>query len=156
MEPLLWAGGAVLVGVVGVCVYVVLRQKQAEAWILEARENAPAKQIANMEAFVGKLKKEFLTTLEQLDEKHDRWLREQASLRSYIHRRLGAMPTTASASSADDEDAPTRITAEEAAQLEARAGGAVPAADASQPQSRGLTTREEIKRAWHNARGIQS
>lgn len=144
MEGLLWGVGSVLVGVVGVCVYVVLRLKAAESWLVQAKEEAPAKKIASMEAFLNVLRKEFSTVTEQIDEKHDRWLREQASLRTYIHRRIGKeqkpdQPT---------DGTPDRITAAEAAELGADNGATVTAEGERQ------NTRRKIKAAYYAARGV--
>ncbi len=144
MESLLWAASAVLIAVVGVCVYTVLELKRAQAWLYEARENAPAKKIASMEAFLSTVRKEFTTITEQIDEKHDRWLREQASLRTYIYRRLGKEPKNDEQSSSDG--VPDRITADEAAQLGAVTGAPSPDDDRN-------TVRRKIKQAYYAARG---
>jgi hypothetical protein len=145
MEGLLWSVGAVLIGVVGVCVYTLLELRRAQGWIYEAREQAPAKKIANMEAFMSTLRKEWTTLTELVDEKHDRWLREQASLRTYVHRRLGKEIK-------DDESgqrggSPDRISAEEARQLASGNGAASPV-----PEDPRAEQRRKIKEAYYAAR----
>lgn len=143
MEGLLWGVGAVLIGVVGVSVFTVLRLKSAEQWILEAKEQAPAKKIASMEAFISTIRKEFTSLLEENDGKHDRWMREQASLRTYLYRRLGKEDKSESLPS---DAIPDRISAAEAAQLGAPNGPA--------PEEDERTTlRRKIKAAYYAARG---
>lgn len=145
MEPLLWSAGLVMVGVVGVCVYTVLRLKTAERWLLEAREEAPAKKLAKLDAFLTTIRSEFTTVLEQIDEKHDRWMREQASLRTYIYRRLGKEQKPEDGGS--ETGVPDRITSEEA-QLIASPNGANDTDDRQ-------TVRRKIKQAYYAARGQQ-
>lgn len=141
MEPLLWAVGAVLIVVCGVCLYTVLRLRSAEKWILEAREAAPVKKIEALNALAMAMRKEFTTVLEEIEEKHDRWKREQASLRSYIHRRIGKEDQSGSQAS---DDVPDRIVASDP-----RAGGGSLPTEAQEDRQ---SIKRKIKEAYYATR----
>ncbi len=144
MEGLLWGVGAILIGVVGVSVFTVLRLKTAEQWILEAKEQAPAKKIASMEAFISTIRKEMTVLLEEIDTKHDRWTREQASLRTYLYRRLGKEVK-------DDDGGSASASPEKISADDPRAPGSA-TGDAPEEDER-TTTRRRIKNAYYAARG---
>jgi hypothetical protein len=131
-----------MLGVCGVSVYTILRLKSAERWLLEAREAAPVKKIANLDAYATTLRKEFTTLLDEVEEKHDRWRREMASLRSYIHRRIGKEEVGGSSEPTDQ--VPERISASDP-----RAVGGSESIEGTDPRT---VQKRAIKEAYFAAR----
>lgn len=128
--------------VLSIGLYVVLRSRQIERHVREAAERAPVKQIADIEAFVGALKSEFTNVMSEIETQHDRWKREQASLRTWIHTKLKDRYSPPG-------DLPDKISAEEAGQMLALQGG-----DVNRDNQRALS-RREIREAWYRARGMR-
>lgn len=122
--------------------YVLLRMRQMERHLKEAADRAPVKQIADIEAFVGALKSEFTNVMAEIETQHDRWKREQASLRTWIHTKLKDRYSP-------PNDLPDKITAEEAAQMLALPGG-----EPKRDEHRTLS-RREIRESWYRARGLR-
>lgn len=135
---------AIIVVVLGglLSLYMLLRMRQMERHLKEAADRAPVKQIADIEAFVGALKSEFTNVMAEIETQHDRWKREQASLRTWIHTKLKDRYSP-------PQDLPDKITAEEAAQMLK-----LPGADANRDDQRALT-RREIREHWYRARGLR-